>query len=252
MSDCPYNCIDGFIINPYTHKKETCPHCLEKRRKEVRSGDHTDKLKLPPSLTGGNFVPEAVIIQDEWKYLDAESVNAVIDRMKSLISDAALGVAPDESIVFNLGKRAVDANFIAPYMTKAYTGGLTITPLLTGLDILESRQALDLREESSLSDVPRFKDILSKQVCIISLDAGTTKDELLAVKGLLQLRGRNNLPTIIITHVWNIDVRSMCSDIEVKRFDIATLYQVIYGKAGGNSNNSNKFQAFRGQVYDKV
>lgn len=252
MSDCPYNCDDGYIINPYTHRKEVCPHCLAVRRKEVRQGDHMDKLKLPPSLTGGNFVPDAVILKDELKILEPESVIEVIDRMKSLISDAALGVAPDESILFNLGRRAVDANFIAPFMTKAYMGGLSITPLLTGLDILQSRHALDYREEDKLGDIPKFPELLDKQVCVISIDAGTTREEILAVKGLLQLRGRKNLPTIIITHVWNPMVLSMCSEVELKGFDIATLYQVVYTKNQERYSRFNKSQRVSAEEYKEM
>lgn len=36
MSSCPNNCIDGWRIDPYLHKRVRCEYCLEKRdRKSV-------------------------------------------------------------------------------------------------------------------------------------------------------------------------------------------------------------------------
>lgn len=236
MADCPYSCVDGYVYDPYKHIKIVCPHCLGEKRSKVRSGEVVNELKLPPSLTNGNFVPDAVIVNTELGALEAESVTLVLDKMKTLIKDVSIGILPDESILFNLGRKVIDSNFIAPFLTKAYSSGLSVLPLLSTIDIIKSRHNIDTDNSERPSNIVSYDDITSKKVCLVVIDAGSTNEEILAVKGVMQLRARYNLPTIIITHVWNYTVHSLYGDNLSKRYDIATLYQVKYKQRSKNIN----------------
>lgn len=225
---CPNNCVNGYYINPYTHKKEVCQYCLEKRRKEANTAEITEKLNLPPSLCGGNFTPDAIISDTAKKHMDLQSVKDVLDVCKKLIQDVSIGELPTESIMFNFGSKCKDNNFIAPFMRRAYSGGLTLTRVLTSLDIIKSRRAYSTGiEDDSVED---YEDILSKQVCMIIIDAGTSYDEILAIKGVMQLRGLRNLPTIMVTHAWNKGVSQLYNEDIDKMYSLATLYSIKYLK----------------------
>ena len=53
FKDCPNHCIDGYIINPYSHKKVICDYCMNKRRLSVRDGlkSVTDKKSISEILS---------------------------------------------------------------------------------------------------------------------------------------------------------------------------------------------------------
>lgn len=233
--------MDGYIINPYTHRRELCPECAEKRHKMVKTGEVKEELKLPPSLTGGNFIPDAVIPSSERSALEADSVDEIIEKAKSVISDLLIGVLPDESLLFNFGRKAYDANFIAPLLTKAYEGGLSAVPLLTPVDIIQSRHYLDSGDTQERKDIISYNDIRNKQVCVVCIDAGATNEEILAVKGVMQLRAMYNLPTIMVTHVWNYNIGCLYNEGGTKSYSIATLYQVRY-------KNKKNYQTMRGST----
>lgn len=225
---CPNGCIDGYYIDPYTHKRVICTHCLEKRRKEANTTELTEKLNLPPSLCGGNFTPDAIISDSQKKNMDLQSVEEVLNKCKELIRDVSIGEVPDESILFNFGSRCKENNFIAPFMRKAYSGGISLTRVLTPLDIVKSRRVYSTGiEDDTVED---YEDILSKQVCMIIIDAGTSYDEVLAIKGVVQLRGMRNLPTIMVTHVWNKYVSQLYNEDSDKSYSLATLYSIKYLK----------------------
>lgn len=230
---CPNGCIDGYIRNPYTHKKEICPFCKDKRKMKMKTGEVSDELKLPLSLCGTNYAPEAIIPAYKRNLLEADSVQEVLDKLKELIQDASLGVLPKESILLNFGSSCHDANFIAPYLKKAYEAGLTIAPVMSPADIIVSRRA----QMNGIEDYDgiEYKKILSSKICLIVMDAGTLSDEIMAVKGVMQLRARQNLPTIIVTHVWNNSLMTLQACNGESCYDLATLYAVRYIKSGGSA-----------------
>lgn len=224
---CPNGCIDGYYIDPYTHKRKVCAFCQEKRRKEANTADIKDKLNLPPSLCGSNFSPEAIIPDYQQRVMEDISVKEVICKCEELIRDVSIGELPKESVLFNFGMKCKDNNFIAPFLKKAYGGGLSVLPVLTPLDIVKSRREYTSNTDS---DTVGYDDILSKQVCLIILDAGSSYDDILAVKGVMQLRGLRNLATIIVTHVWNRGVAQLYGEGDEKLYSLATLYSIRYLK----------------------
>lgn len=228
MSDiCPNRCVDGYYIDPYTHKRKLCQHCLEKRRAEVKTAEIKDKLNLPPSLCGNNFNVENILLQNQRSRLESESVKLVLEEAEKLVRDISIGELPTESVLFNFGARCHDANFISPFLRKAYASGLTVLPLLTPIDIIRSRKGL---ADGENNDVISYDDIVSKQVCLVVLDSGSSQEDILAVKGVMQLRSLRNLPTVIITHVWNKTVSYLHDDPGFSSYELATLYSVKYLK----------------------
>ena len=61
------------------------------------------------------------------------------------------------------------------------------------------------------------------------LDAGAVHGDVLAVKGLMQLRAKNLRPTIIFTNVWNSSVHDL-HDNDSGSYNIAKLCSVEYIK----------------------
>lgn len=225
---CPNGCIDGYYVDPYTHKKVICQHCLEKRRKEANTADIQEKLNLPPSLCGSNYAPEAIIPPNARKHLEEESVKAVLAKCQEVLQNLSIGELPTESMLFNFGAKCKDNNFVAPLMRKAYASGLSLTRVLTPIDIMKSRRCYSqgIKDEDAVD----YEEILSKQVCVIIIDAGTMYEELLAIKGVMQLRGLRNLPTILVTHLWNKSVAQLFSEDNESLYNLATLYSIQYNK----------------------
>lgn len=227
MSNCPNHCKNGMYIDPYTHKRRICEYCRDKRKEEIASGSESVKLRLPPSLCGSNFSVDNVIPQSALRLLEEDSVNEVKAVMEKLISDIVLCQLPEESMLFNFGSRCHDANFIAPFMRKAYEAGLSVAPLLTPTDIVQLRRAYNDGKEVEFS----YDDVIHSQVCVIVLDAGTLNEEILYAKGVMQLRAYQKLPTIFVTHIWNSNLNNLCGDTGGKSYDLATCYTVRYTKS---------------------
>lgn len=239
FKDCPNKCIDGKIFDPYTHKKTICSFCEDKRMRFAR-GDLKDSgtgktisemLNLPTSYIGNEYDEDLVIPQFARKELKEDSVSLVLEKMKELMTDMSIGKLPECSIMFNLGKKANEANFVYPYLIKGYVAGRTLVPLVSLPDLCQLR----LRYEGSPFSIGTYKDytyndLIERDVCVIVIDAGATNVSLLAVKGLVQLRSQKLKPTIIFTNSWNKYVRDLCSEDNYKCFNLATLYSVEYGK----------------------
>lgn len=237
FKDCPNHCVDGKIIDPYKHKRIPCPYCTEKRQKFAK-GDLTDKktgktiselLDLPVSYTGNEFNEELVIPEFARKIMTKESVNDVLGKLRELITDISIGKLPSCSLMFNLGKKANEVNFIYPYLIKGYVSGRSLVPLVTLTDLCQLRLAFEGSTYSAnLEKSYNYNDLIKRDICVIVIDAGATYTSLLAVKGLLQLRAQQLKPTIIFTNQWNNYVRDMCSEDNYECYNLATLYSIEY------------------------
>lgn len=252
FDDCPNHCVDGKVVDPYKHKRIECPYCAEKRRKFAK-GDIADKktgktiselLDLPMSYTGNEFNEELVIPEFARKYMDLDSVSNVLSKLRELITDISIGKLPSCSLMFNLGKKSNEVNFIYPYLIKGYVSGRSLVPLVTLTDLCQLR----LKYEGSVysSDLDKsytYKDLIERDICVVVIDAGATYTSLLAVKGLLQLRAHKLKPTIVFTNQWNNYVRDICSEDGYECYNLATLYSIEY-------KNTSKEQDLVGVVED--
>lgn len=223
---CPNRCVNGFYINPYTHKKEICQYCAKERKEKVlnKDTDIREELNLPEYYLGYSFDADAVIPKSALKNLSEESVELVKTAMTDLIGQVSIGTIPDESMLFNFGSKVVDGNFTFPLVVRAYMSGLKVSPVLMGYDLYQYR----LASENGYEEDNTYRDLLDKDICVVVLDAGSTKNDILCVKGFMQLRGYNRKPTIIIANVWKTDVLALCNEEDTKEYSLATLYGVEY------------------------
>lgn len=228
MSTCPNNCIDGWFINPYSHKREKCSFCADKRAKEIKTKSVTD-LGLPDSYVNIRFEPGSVIAQSEKSALSPNSLAEVEEKMQALVSSLAAGNLPEESILFNLGAKVHEQNLVYHLIAKSYIAGLKTLPLVDISTMMRERAMYERGEPSA------FNDYLDADTCVISIDAGTDYNGLMAVKGIMQLRGRRDKPTIILTHVWNKHIMSMCNEDDFMTYSLARCVSVQY--TGRRDNN---------------
>lgn len=232
---CPNNCVDGWIFNPYKKQKVECEYCKAKRVESVESGDAIEKLKLPKNYTNGRFVPETVFPEYMSKYLDESSVNEVKAHMKGLIDDIILGVLPKYSIMYNLGAKVIEGNFLNPLVLKGYIAGLKMTPIIDTATLCHIRNNFENNYQGEDDEI-KFEELLSADLCVVSIDAGTSTKGVLAVKGLMQLRAKREKPTIILTHLWTKDIHNLCNeDSENFMYSLATLISVKYIKQVNSS-----------------
>lgn len=235
-NDCPNRCIDGLIINPYTHKREICLYCKDKREKEIESGDAIEKLNLPLGFTNSRFEADSVFPSYSSKYLDESSTEEVKKVMTQLVQDVSIGTKPSHSMLFNLGIKVVEDNFLCPLILKSYLSGLKTLPIL---DVATIRHKRAEYEEGVQQEGLTFTEMLEDDICVVSMDAGCDYRGILAVKGLMQLRARRGKATIILTHVWNKTVLDLCNEDEnFHSLGLATLYSVKYIKKVEDTPNT--------------
>lgn len=228
--DCPNHCVGGYKFDPYTHKKQICGYCANKRSHVVRR-DIVDKnsgktvaelLKLPLSFAGKEYQADTVIPLFARKYIDDDSLNKVLVELRNLMNNVSVGALPEYSIMFNLGKYACENNFIYPFLLRVYKAGLSVAPMLTSVELMQMRSLYESGLESN------FGEYLDKQVCVVVIDAGANYKEVMAVKGLMQLRANRELPTIIFTGYWQRFVWDLIADDEFSGYNLARLISVTY------------------------
>lgn len=237
FKDCPYGCVDGKIVDPYKHKRVICPYCAEKRKKFV-SDNLKDKnsnksiselLDLPSTFTGVEFDESIVIPEFARKNISTDSLNNVLGKLRELVTDISIGNLPSCSLLFNLGKKANEINFIYPYLIKGYLSGRSLVPLVTLTDLCQLRLAFEGSSYSlSIEKNYNYNDLINRDICVVVIDAGATYTSILAVKGLMQLRAQKLKPTIIFTNQWNNYIRDLCSEDDYTCYNLATLYTVEY------------------------
>lgn len=223
---CPNRCVNGFYINPYTHKKEKCKYCADKRKEDILSGDKDIRkdLCLPEYYLGYSFDVNAVIPQSALKNLSEESVDTVKTAMSDLIAKVSLGEIPEESILFNFGSKVNENNFVYPLIVRSYMAGLKTSPVIMGYDLYQYR----LASENAYDEEKKYQSLLDDDICVVVLDTGSTKNNIMCAKGFMQLRAYKCKPTIFVTNIWRTDVLALCNEDDTHQFGLATLYGVEY------------------------
>lgn len=261
FKDCPNHCVDGKIVDPYKHKKIPCPYCAEKRL-QFAKGDLTDKssgktiselLDLPTSFMGNEFNEETVIPDFARKSIKQETLDNVLRKMRELITDISIGNIPSCSIMFNLGKKSNEANFIYPYLIKGYVSGRTLVPLVNLIDLCQLRLQYEGSSYSlNIGKNYNYNDLVTRDICVVVIDAGATYTSLQAVKGLMQLRAQKLKPTVIFTNSWNNYVRDMCSENGFECYNLATLYSVEYEFDGKSDEPKSLDEKIESQISPTV
>ena len=239
-TDCPYNCNNGKVFNVAIKQFVTCPHCGEIRAKEVSEDkvfdlvdvSLSDKLHLRKPVTGLNFSMSCVIPEYARRELDLSSVDEVEKILQNLTNSAVLGEIPHESYLINLGSKANIDAFVYQYVMKSYKAGVSVAPFVTAFDILriraEDERTEFVAEESEDDGRIHLVDLIKPELCIVLIDTGATQREVDAVRGLMQLRARDNLPTIVFTLYWQRRLSHMCHDSDEALYRLAKLVTVKY------------------------
>lgn len=214
---CPNRCRSGYYIDPYKHKRVRCEHCAELRKKLVKeqvqldTGETVAKtLRLPNTMMGyGNFDVNTIFPQSELYKLEDWSVKFVSDVLQSLMERVSVGEPVESSLLVNFGRKAHTQLFFAPFLIRSYISGLTTAPFLRSVDVMRLRlmQSGDVPAGwvSAYSDM-QFDGIVNADTCLVYVDAGAGSDkerELMAVKGLMQLRAWQGRGTLIFTDYYN-------------------------------------------------
>lgn len=258
FDDCPNKCKDGKIFDPFKKtgsKWKPCPYCAEKR-KEYASSDLKDAktgktlsetLNLPRSYTGNEFNEDLVLPAFARKQLKPDTVDGVLTKLRQLMTDISIGSLPEESLMFNLGIKSNEVNFVYPYLVKGYINNLKVSPLINPIDLCRAR----LEYEGSISDDSvgySYRDLVESDVCVVVIDAGAVRSSILGVKGLMQLRAQKLKPTIIFTNKWDKYITDMCSEDGYSSYNLATLYTVEYKDNIRLATNSDYYTP-RGEGY---
>ena len=155
FKDCPNHCVDGYYVNPYTHKKLLCEYCRDKRksmvvtqnREEVSGDTISALLRIPQSLQGYTCDINTVFPELKNDVRNEEDLEEVKTEMNTLMNGIAVGTLPEYSILFDLGVKTFENNFIYPYLMRAYMEGLSVAPFLTSYDVCRLRYAQEYGEE---------------------------------------------------------------------------------------------------------
>ena len=93
-----------------------------------------------------------------------------------------------------------------------------------------------------------YKDLLTKQLLVVDIEAGATTNSILVVKGVMQLRARKELATVIFTNQWGSIVTDLVG--EDFTYNLATLYSVEYKSKKTTSSDTSKLESVlsRGNV----
>lgn len=253
---CPNRCVEGYYIDPYRHKKIKCLYCEKKRKQLIRNevaldSDKTinERLHIPETFMGyGEFNIDTIIPEFERKNLIEASVVELTEVLEGIIEQISVGLVPSYSMLFNFGKQSHSDNFINPYLVRAYMSGLTVAPYITASILYALRRLmLDDTNKSILRFIKsagyegvEFADYIDKDVCVIEVDNGCSYDEISAVQGLMQLRGRQGKSTLVVINVLPSQVKCLNS-MEEKRLDYGYYYSVKY-----NYDKSGVSQTSRG------
>lgn len=249
FKDCPNHCKDGYYVDPYKHKKILCPYCSDKRKEAIQYGLQDKKtnksieeiLNLPSSFSGINFSVDTVIPNFMLKNLEEDSVVQVKEKLRSLMNDISVGVVPDYSIMFNLGDKAVENNFVCPYLLRAYNSGKSVVPMINLIELCSLRNDME-NGIKPINGELSYMDLLNREVCVIVIDTGATRYSINAVKGLMQLRANRDLSTIIFTNAWGYYIFELCSEDDYKSKNLATLYSVKYNEKYKDTQNERQKQ----------
>lgn len=236
FNDCPNQCVDGMYVDPYSHKRMRCPYCFDKRRELVTGdaildGDDTvkSKLNLPSCLSGDILVTSSLIPKSGIKQLVPETVEDVYKKLEKLYQDMTAGVLPESSLLINLGKKSFEANFVSPFMLRAFQAGVSVAPYVTDMDVYEAFNNGKPSIEGLI-----YIDLLEADLCMVQILASASREKIFAVKGLMEFRANRNKSTVIVTKAWNSYIRDLLldeeDDVEITSKNLAKLISVDYKK----------------------
>lgn len=223
LSDCPYDCDNGYLFNPVTKEKQPCPHCKDALRqmvsgkRELSTGKSiAETLKIPSSYVNREFNFAEVILDSD--SMTVESVMSMERLLSGMFSELALGNIPDSSYVLNLGSKCDFLMLSFKLLTSAMKGGLRVSPLMCVPYLIEMQlsgsqgyftEKQKMKEKYGVT----YEELRDLDLVVVALDSNTTDIGLSKVKGLMQYRAMVDKPTIVICNsIYNIGVLTLPQD----------------------------------------
>ena len=238
---CPYNCVNGVIFHPRRHVETQCPHCAEMRKSKVYSisASQVDdesiekKLGIQERVCGKADYSFEALFREGIDKFEPASVTAVKEELDRLVSNLSLNELPSYSMMFNLGSRVFEENFVNPLLVRGYLAGLNVAPLLTVHKIAELRYKSESQDYSISDARDAYSALLEADLCVVALDEGITRSGIDLVKGFVYARGREHKPSVLLTHS-SVKELFMNFATEDTDFDycVPKLVQVRYKKKG--------------------
>lgn len=205
-ANCPHHCTKGILFHPRTHQMVRCPHCAKLRQEAVYSmdaqcdgGSIESKLGLQERVVGKTEYSFESIFRRGTSLLESDSLSDVKEQLDSLISGLSLGELPKYSMLFNLGARVYEENFVNPILIRAYLGGIDTAPLQTVYSIAKMRRSAESQNYSDDKEISDYERCLEASLCVVVLDEGITRYGIDSVEGFVAQRGRVHKPTILLT-----------------------------------------------------
>ena len=205
--DCPYHCTKGILYHPRLHTESVCPYCSKLRQDNVYASKISSSTESVEKLLG---IQERVVGKAEYSFdtifrggidkMEPTSLSEVRGELDKLVSDLSLGELPSYSILFNLGPRVFEDNFVNPILIRAYLAGINVAPLLTVHSIASLRRNVESVEYVDEDAVKKYDEYINADLCVVVLDEGITRSGLDLVKGFVYARGRLRKATVLLTH----------------------------------------------------
>lgn len=250
--DCPYHCSKGILFHPRTHQHIRCPHCSQLRQEAVYNVDTQtnkdsieSKLGLHERLVGKTEYSFESLFRSGTCFMESESLNEVKGYLDSLISELSVGELPKYSMLFNLGARVYEENFVNPILIRAYLSGIDTAPLQTVNSISKMRRSVESQEYSNDELVSAYEKCLEASLCVVVLDEGITKGGINAVSGFVAQRGRLHKPTILLTLSVDSEILFNFATSEgYYDYSVPRLISVKYKKRGSSYEEKPRNEGF--------
>ena len=236
-SDCPYKCRDGKVFDQTLGYSVPCPNCGEKYRAIANGKSKSDNgktfeeiMRIPLGYRPSEYSLEKTIPDTE--LMTQVSIDEVERFLKATLNQAVLGEKPRCSFYVNLGRNADILNFLHSYLRQCFKNSLTVLPILSSTDLIALRASAEGIEtdyirkvlESFTSLELDYHDFETSDICVVTMDAGITKNGVYAVKGLLEARDRRGLPTLVFTNAFLYnDMKS-----QILSYNKAMCYHLLY------------------------
>lgn len=237
--DCPYSCTDGRIFVPAERKWKPCPYCSEKAKEIARGKEVDDKGRTINEILNIPAYYQDIEYDFDKCYRKHESiVESSIQKMKTvldgLLNLVVLGEKPKFSCYINLGLGNDCYSFIYPFLVTAYKNNLKVSPLVSDIDIYQLiNEYTGIYNEETKSIVSRvgcnYEDLITADICCVTIDSGATYNSILALMSLLQARARSSNATLVFTNNINMTYRSkLLADDNKKYLHLLTPYEILY------------------------
>ena len=214
LDDCPYNCNRGKIFLPGIGSQTDCPHCSEiykaiasGERKDDKNRDIYEILCIPRRYKNIEFSIDTMFSDDIKESITSDSLNSIIENLKSIYNTAIRGEFITSSYLFYLGEKMDILPYIFNLLKQGYASGLKVVPYVNTLELIQLykadeepleykyRQGIELQKELNVT----FMDYCRADLVIISIPTVAGKSSINMVQTILNSRRKRGLETIIFS-----------------------------------------------------